>query len=384
MLDMLYKRTSTGAMQTWEIEVCSATGRYRTISGQIDGKKVVSEWTQAKPKNAGRANATTPQEQAMAEARAAWEKKLRDGYSETIVDAAGSERFQCMLAQDYVNYTDDKKSRKPRVLAALISKKPIYSQPKLDGIRLIASRGSMLSRKGRDIVAVPHVYQALQALFLLHPKLIVDGELYEHSLRDDFDSLVSLVRKGKPSSEDFEKASVLKYHVYDAAGSFAGDCFSTRYSKIKALVEELGSPHIVAVPTKRVLNESEIDNQYNGYLEDGYEGQMLRFDTPYEQKRSDKLIKRKEHEDKEFTCLSIEEGEGNRTGQAGFVILSLDGQAGTFKAGIRAPLDKRLELLEHAERYARGDVTVRFNGRTPKGVPRFPRAIAFYPGGRDV
>src|SRR3954471_20532249 len=98
MLATLYKRTATGAVQVWNIELEEGTGRYRMISGKLGGKMVTSVWTTPKPKNAGRANATTQLEQGQLEVRAAWEKKQRDGYALTPDAAHSSEAFQCMLA----------------------------------------------------------------------------------------------------------------------------------------------------------------------------------------------------------------------------------------------------------------------------------------------
>jgi DNA ligase-1 len=386
MLGTLYKRTATGTIQVWEIETEIHRGAYRMISGKLGGKMVASEWTVAKPKNTGRANATTAAEQCMLEAKAAWEKKQRDGYSLTADAAHGSEAFQCMLAQTYVDANDPKKSRKPRVLLAA-SWGDVYSQPKLDGVRLIASPGSMVSRKNREIVAVPHVAEALGELFERHPGLILDGELYNHELKDDFDALVSLVRKTKPTAEDFAAAESMQYWVYDCAGDMAGEEYDKRFAKIVEVITELDSPHVRFVQASAVRTEQGIDELYAEYLEQGFEGQMLRINAPYENKRSDKLIKRKEYEDKEFLVVNIWEGEGNRSGQAGFVevveVLG-DGTELLFKAGIKAPKERRIELLGKVATYWGGEVTIRFNGRTPKGVPRFPRAIAWYPGGRTV
>lgn len=385
MLDRLFKRTATGAIQTWEIETDMNSGCYRTLSGKLDGKQVVSEWTKVKPKNSGRSNATSVQQQTMLEAQAAWEKKQRDGYSLTLDDAHGSERFQCMLAQTYVDDNDPKKSRRPRVLHALAEGRRVYSQPKLDGVRLIASTGSMLSRKGRPIMAVPHIAEVLAPIFEEHPDLILDGELYAHELRDDFDSLVSLVRKTKLSPDELEASRMMQYWIYDCAGpEWEQERFSVRNAFLVELLR--GAPSFLRlVPTTELrAKEAAIDAQYQAYLSEGYEGQMLRFDVPYEQKRSDKLIKRKEYEDKEFQVLSVEEGEGNRSGQAGFVWVLELGPGTTFKAGIKAPESKRIWLLENKEALVNADVTIRFNGRTPSGVPRFPRAIAWYKDGRDV
>jgi len=83
-LPVLYSRTSTGAVQTWEIEIFD--NKYRVTTGQSDGKKTVSLWTVCSPKNIGRANMTSPDEQAESEARAKWKKKLESGYKEHVKD----------------------------------------------------------------------------------------------------------------------------------------------------------------------------------------------------------------------------------------------------------------------------------------------------------
>ena len=53
--------------------------KYRTISGQKDGKKTTSAWTVAKPKNVGKKNSTTGAEQADKEVLAKYEKKQKQG-----------------------------------------------------------------------------------------------------------------------------------------------------------------------------------------------------------------------------------------------------------------------------------------------------------------
>ena len=77
-LPTLYKKTTVGKIQTWQI--ITDSDKYRTISGQQDGKKIQNKWTTCKPKNVGRANATTGDEQAIKEAIAKHDKKLESGY----------------------------------------------------------------------------------------------------------------------------------------------------------------------------------------------------------------------------------------------------------------------------------------------------------------
>jgi hypothetical protein len=50
----LYKKTATGATQTWEIEVLD--NKFRTYSGQVDGIITISEWTYCAGKNIGKKN----------------------------------------------------------------------------------------------------------------------------------------------------------------------------------------------------------------------------------------------------------------------------------------------------------------------------------------
>lgn len=381
-LDPLYKITASGAVQVWEIEIDERQGRFRTISGQTTGKKITAAWTQCTAKNVNRINHVPAREQAIREAKAAWDKKLKDGYSISPGEAHIDERFKCMTAHHY-NHPDDKGRRKT---AALKAGDDLYSQPKLDGIRLIATKSAMLSRKNRPIVMAPHIAEALVPVFERFPELVFDGELYNHDYRDDFDGLVSLARKQKPTEEEFEQASVLEYWVYDIAGSAAQMPYRERFSMLAEAL--LGaSPSLKVVRTEPAPNEEWIDHWYMKYLGEGYEGQMLRFaNSYYENKRSAFLLKRKETEDKEFQVLDIVEGIGNRAGQAGFAtVLEVDRKgAEPFNTGIKANKERREELLRDRTAYIGGEVTVSFNGRTTYGVPRFPRATAWYPGGRTL
>ena len=77
-LPTLYKKTTIGKTQTWEIEVSG--NKFRTISGQADGKKITNNWTVCQGKNVGKKNATTGEEQALKEAEAKHKKKLEAGY----------------------------------------------------------------------------------------------------------------------------------------------------------------------------------------------------------------------------------------------------------------------------------------------------------------
>ena len=79
-LNTIYKKTKTGAVQEWTIEI--SDNKHRSHSGQIGGKVTTNSWTFVYGKNAGKANFTTDNEQALKEAIAKRTKKLESGYFE--------------------------------------------------------------------------------------------------------------------------------------------------------------------------------------------------------------------------------------------------------------------------------------------------------------
>jgi DNA ligase-1 len=120
-----------------------------------------------------------------------------------------------------------------------------------------------------------------------------------------------------------------------------------------------------------VCDEISLDATYENYLQDGYEGQMVRVDAPYEYKRSDALLKRKEFQDAEYRIVEICEGNGNKSGMAGYAILErTDGK--TFRSNIKGNHDFLKQLLSDAKSLKGTYATCTFFNLTPDGIPRFP------------
>jgi DNA ligase-1 len=356
-LSPLYSRTETGAIQVWTIEV--EGNKFRTISGQLDGKKITSEWTVCFGKNSGKKNATSDSQQAATEAKAKWKKKLESGYRESIDQIDQRAFIEPMLAKNYEDYSQDIKF-------------PVFSQPKYDGIRCVVDTASMRTRNGKAIVSAPHVQQALQQIFAKFPNLVLDGELYCDKLANDFNKICSLVKKTKPAESDLaESAASIQYWIYDIAD--ASMSFSERTAWISANIKQ--SDCIKVVPTETVDSTERLDALYSQYMNDGYEGQMVRLDGKYEFKRSRYLLKRKEFVDEEFEILGLIEGEGNKTGMAGSMIFK--NAAGTqFNSNIKGDRDYLRGLLQNSGSLVGKQATVKYFNLTPDGVPRFPYVVA--------
>ena len=358
----LYKLTNTGKTQFWQIEV--KDGMFRTTTGQVGGKSIQSKWTICKTKNVGQSNATSISEQAIKEAEAKITKKMEKGYSLDIKKAGRPSFFEPMLAKSW-------EDRKDKVWF------PVFSQPKLDGIRCIVNRDGMWTRNGKKIVAAPHIFEACKSMFIKHPEFVFDGELYNHELKYDFNKITSLVKKTKPTGEDLEESKrLIQYHIYDCYEPERPTAeFNDRIGRIYQFLDSTNSGYLKLVRTVRIGDQKTLDEFYGECLEDGYEGQMIRVDGPYENKRSQYLLKRKEFMTEEFTILEVEEGDGNKTGMAASVLFE-NKNGKKFNSNVKGSFEFITELWKNRKKLIGKEATVRFQNYTPDGIPRFPYVIA--------
>lgn len=354
----LFKRQeSLNKIQEYTIQV--ENNKYRTISGYTDGAKTTSEWTVCNGKNIGRSNETTPSQQAVLEAQAKINKKVDSGYFADIKQIDTSKLFKPMLANKWEDRADKVSY-------------PLYSQPKLDGIRCIVKADGMWTRTGKAIISAPHIFEGLKPLFKADPKLIFDGELYCDKYANDFNAIVSLVKKTKPTAKDLaDSAKVIEYHIYDLP-SHKGT-FSERSS---ALCNSLSLPKCCKrVDTFIEFSEKDVHAQHEIYVAQGYEGQMIRVDAKYENKRSNTLLKHKSFIDEEYTIVGVEEGGGNLTGMVGALVFASQ-KGDRFNASVNGGWEHLQELWKNKKSLIGKDATVKYFNLTPAGIPRFPKVTA--------
>jgi len=384
-LPTLYKKDTKGKIREWTI--CVHQNKFWTEGGIHGMKMNIAKPTTCVAKNIGCSNETSPEQQAEAEAQAKWEKKLRSGYFTNINDIDDKKFYEPMLAQNYKDRVNEIKF-------------PVYSQQKLDGIRCIirleADEVVARTRNGKIIEPIPHIINNLKSFFQANESAILDGELYNHELKDNFNKITSLVRKQKPvkTKNDDEKSfqkkqdnwiksleeseSMIQYWIYDCPKIMSvkeSVPFSLRFNTLKNLLKEKDC--IKFVPTVEIDSTKSLNAVYQDYLRDGFEGQMVRLDMPYEQKRSTSLLKRKEFIDAEYKVIDIEEGNGNRQGTAKNLVL-IDGKTKRqFHSNIKGNFEFLRDILDNKEKYIGKMATIKFFEYTPDGIPRFPFAIGF-------
>ena len=119
---ILYHEGKGGAIVQWEI--WTERNIIYAKHGQVNGKLQTTPGIVCEGKNIGKSNETTPEKQAIVEAKSMWTNKVERKYSETKEDAQ-KEVFLPMLAGDF-------KKRNGKGVTY-----PADVQPKLDGVRAI-------------------------------------------------------------------------------------------------------------------------------------------------------------------------------------------------------------------------------------------------------
>ena len=349
----LYHTSKTGAVVEWDIWTEGAD--IVTEYGQRDGKKQLARKT-ATGKNIGKTNETTPDEQALLEAKAMHKKKL-DGKYSTSLKGAKKEVFLPMLASSF-----DKRKDKVNY--------PVDVQPKLDGVRCLAywdgRSVKLMSRGGKQWTCCDHIIADLEASL---PKgMVLDGELYVHG--KTFQEITKLVKKWRPESEEVE------FHVYDVVKINDEDPgeWKDRYCDMVAWGYTLkdGDWSVKIVSTYESFTEEGVYELQSQFLEEGYEGAIVReWDGEYRLgHRSNKLLKVKNFSDEEYEITGFTTGVGRFDGCCIWICVTEDGDE--FKVVPQGTMEERREMYDEADENIGEWLKVKFFELTDDGIPRFP------------
>jgi DNA ligase-1 len=254
--------------------------------------------------------------------------------------------------------------------------KKVYMQPKLDGVRCLIQlndKGEVhaYSRTGKPWLNIAHILEDLKYFFEIHPDVILDGELYNHDLRDDFEKIISLVRKQKPTDQQrLEASELVQFHCYDYVETVMNESYS--YRKDQLCTSDMYSECVKFVPTTLVVeDQAQIQHQLN--LDEGYEGSILRLDGPYQCKRSYNLQKFKDFHDDEATIIGYVDGKGKREGTLGkFLMQDDDGVEFGCPPGKGYNYKMLANMLTNIHNYIGKRATFTYFERTKAGSYRHP------------
>ena len=395
----LFKRDKSGKVRIWSIDHDNIS--YWTTSGIYpDGKMQKTAPTFVEQKNVGKANETSLEQQVLNEVSSKIQHQIDLGFMYEIPDE--EKRFEVSLANKYQDRVEKNKLDFPYIV-----------EPKLDGIRCYIKNCDgdirMFSRKHKEFVACPHIAKSefVKKFFEIYPDAILDGELYNHELKDDFNKIVSLVKKTKPKFEDLiESAKLVQYHCFDSYyPSEPQLLYTERKTRLLNILKQNNwvnhhlddvnkdSFYLVGVSwvhhfiggwklelSYEVYNEILVEHYIEGAVNRGYEGIMLKKDVPYFFGRSFDMLKYKKFKDAEYKIVDFEEGKGNLKGIAAAVICETD-NGEQFKAGVTGTQDYARNLYENRNAYVGKLATIKYQELTPLkdgkgGIPRFGKMMS--------
>ena len=354
--------------------------------GQYGGKPIDSKYL-AEPKNIGKSNETTAEEQAELEVDRIADAKIIEGrYTDVKNLSLNFGSFTDIL--NLVNSGDKDlaksimkslpKKKTGVMLASPMGKKtledflyPMALQPKLDGYRcrLIVDNGEMvfMSRRNRPF-HLPHIEEKLKDVITENDSFILDGELYVHG--HPFSAVQSAI-----TNEESELRKEIKLHVYDVDSDSKQ---LTRLIEAKNIVAKLNIPEIVLVTNWLAGSAEDASRMHKTVVKKGYEGSILRnLNGTYENdKRSKFLIKVKDFIDEEFPIVRLEIGKREED----VLVVYLDKANVERVAKLAGDAEWKSEMLEdfHSGKIKPGDpVTLQHFGINKSGAPRMPTALKF-------
>ena len=352
----LYCVNKSGGVQEWH--VWADKDRVIVEHGKLGGKLQRKETT-CTPKNVGRANETTPEQQATLEAQSKYNKQVDKYYRETIEEAKELLTEGVMLAQDY--------SKKPHFL-----EDRFYCSRKYDGLRcktvFVNGEPEWHSRGGKTYPVPKHLIGQLKTLHETTGVESLDGEGYVHGVK--LQKIQSCIKKPN------ELTQRVTYEIFDIPMLNVG--FSDRNCIVESFEEVVADLPHVNIVQQELITKGELNDKLYQYLSEGFEGVMLRNTSglyEFQNKRSNDLLKYKIMEDSEAKAISCEE---DKNGQGKFMMEWVSPynnkvvnfelcMNGSHEDNTYDKLSKRI-----------GDwVTFKYQDYSEDGVPSFARGLHF-------
>lgn len=274
------------------------------VYGQKNGKLQTEEETINEGKNIGKANETSPTEQALFEAERKVRKKIENGYS--IINGYKLSTVSKTVVESNIDIPSPMLAKTYKDQEKQIRKKysKVDIQYKLNGNRCIVNikTKEMYSRKRKQITSIPDIIDKIvDACKNINKDIIwVDGELYSKELT--FNEIQSIIRQKNQVSE---LASKIKYNIFDVMSK-------KEWKERKKYLDKIVTNERVNVLKIFEIDINEIEKYNQQFVKDGYEGVIIRLPNySYEQKRSSGLIKYKTFIDEEFKVIGFVSEKNN-------------------------------------------------------------------------
>lgn len=226
---------------------------------------------------------------------------------------------------------------------------PAFTQPKIDGIRCVGSEDGLFSRNKLKFDKHPEILSEVQYLCNKY-KVILDGDLYNPDL--NLQQLVSAVKAPKDVS--------VYYYIFDIIDTELS--FGNRLLKLlEILGKEKQLKFIRSINTEVVNNHFEIHEKHESYIKQGYEGTIIRNDSPYQLGECYNVFKYKDFFDEEFMVKNV-------LPNGSFVMLMPDGKS-TFKGTPSCSKEDKKRFYKDRVNIIGKKATIQYAKKTVAGFP---------------
>ena len=373
----LFKKDKTGKLRVWHLQAIKNLNRCKIVTefGCKDGKMIRQEKEVLEGKNKGKKNETTNEQQMILMCDKIFDDKktkekyidnIEDVYKVSELDDDSSLSFLPMLAQTF--------EPKSNVAKKVDMKFPCFVQPKLDGIRCLTYlKNNTIVNQSRTLKYfnnLSHINDELNSLFKEYPKLVLDGELYNHYI--DFNKISGIIKKQHLQDSDKQNLLIIKFYIYDCF--FIDDLKKTFQERKDFISKHITSEfkNSIAVETIYCNNSTSEFMKLHGMFESKkYEGTILRnIDSAYEFTRSNNLQKYKSFIDSEFEIIGYKEGCGLDSGTVIWRCKTTTGEE--FDVRPIGTKEERKKMFENGEKYIGKLLTVTYQELSAYKIPRFP------------
>lgn len=394
-LPTLYSKDAKGKLILWR--VWNEGDIIVVEHGQVGGRTTKNR-DRAQATNVGRANERLGEAQAEFEVQSRWERKIKQGYFESMEMAKTAEVILPMLAHPII--------RKFRRKGLPVEEKravayPCHMQRKLNGLRCLAvvnpdGSVTLKSRQGTVWDYLGHIEAAVS--FLGNPGDIFDGEVYAHGV--PLQTINGWIKNG--SDEDAAAAREgLQYHLYDMPSAVGqrGGTWEDRWQELQHRYLQyvyrmtgipLVNPGVARawagkavyplqlVETHTAYNEEGVKEFAGRVIAEGYEGVILR-QLGHEYtfgKRKEALIKWKDFVDEEFVVKDILSREyfDPKTGQPIHIldkcVCENNLNDRTFEVVPLGTVEEKAQMWADKEQYIGRRLVVRYLERSLDDVPQ--------------
>jgi DNA ligase 1 len=257
---------------------------------------------------------------------------------------------------------------------------PVFVQPKLNGIRALYQAGHFQSRDELpwNNGVLRHLTEPLKDILAEH--VILDGELYVHGWPLQRINAAIAVNRYEPTPD----SPLIEFHVFDVV-DFTKP-FKDRIDPVTQVLRDTQHQHKARiVPTRKVFDEAQANDQYAYWVNEKFEGMMYRLgNCQYTRPNagrgiSDKnnrtwhLLKRKDFRDDEFLIIDVEEGLGKRSNMVGaFVCVAKNGKR--FRVGSGLTDSEATYFFQHPP--IKSFAKIKYLTLTSDGIPFNPIILA--------